>query len=48
MDLVAVFHRTGSVLDEKHTENGVLMDVRLKKEELMRLAGKDEDIRIIE
>jgi GTP-binding protein HflX len=48
MDLVAVFHRTGSVLEEKHTESGVVLDVRLKEEELSRLAGGDDDVKVVE
>jgi len=48
MDLVAVFHRTGSVLEETHSEQGVRLAVRLKEEELSRLSGGDADITIVE
>ena len=48
MDLVAVFHRTGSVLEETHTDQGVVMVLRLMEEELQRLVGRDQDVTILE
>ncbi len=48
MDLVAVFHRTGSVLEEEHGEHGVRLAVRLKDEELSRLLGRDSGVKVIE
>ncbi|MBA4378335.1 MAG: GTPase HflX [Gemmatimonas sp.] len=47
MDLVAVFHRTGSVLEEEHGEHGVRLAVRLKEEELSRLLGRDSGVKVI-
>ncbi len=48
MDLVAVFHRTGSVLEEEHGDEGVQLAVRLKPEELSRLTGGDSDVVVLE
>jgi GTPase len=47
MDLVSVFHRTGSVLEEEHGEHGVRLAVRLKDEELSRLLGRDSGVKVI-
>jgi GTP-binding protein HflX len=48
MDLVSVFHRTGSVLEEDHTEDGMVLAVRMKDEELSRLMGQEPDVTILE
>lgn len=48
MDLVAVFHRTGSVLEEQHGEAGVRLAVRLKEEELSRLLGGETAVRVLD
>ena len=44
MDLVAIFHRTGAVLEEEHDEAYCRLAVRLREEELNRLLGREPDI----
>jgi len=48
MDLVAVFHRTGSVLEEEHGEHGVRLAVRLKEEELARLLRGETAVTLLD
>jgi len=48
MDLVSIFHRTGSVLEEDHNEEGVVLAVRMKEEELSRLMGQEPDLEVLE
>ncbi|MCB1150052.1 GTPase HflX, partial [bacterium] len=48
MDLVAVFHRTGSVMEEEHRDTGVRLAVRLKPEELSRLLRGDTSVTMVE
>jgi GTP-binding protein HflX len=47
MDLVAVFHRTGSVLDEEHDVRHCRLAVRLRERELKRLLGREPDIEVL-
>ncbi len=44
MDLVAVFHRTGSVLEEEHDVDYCRLAVRIREQELKRLLGRETDI----
>jgi GTPase len=44
MDLVAVFHRTASVIEEEHDADYCYLAVRLRPEELSRLLGKEPEI----
>lgn len=48
MDLVSVFHRTGSVLEEQHGEDGMVLAVRLKADELSRLIDREPDVQILD
>lgn len=47
MDLVAVFHRTGSVLEEEHTPEHCRVVVRIRARELKRLLGRDTAITVL-
>ncbi len=47
MDLVAVFHRTGSVLEEEHTPEHCRVAVRIREAELKRLLGRETDITVL-
>ncbi len=47
MDLVAVFHRTGSVLEEEHDVRYCRLAVRLRERELKRLLGREPDIEVL-
>ncbi len=47
MDLVAVFHRTGSVLEEEHDERHCRLVVRVRDDELQRLLGRESDLVIL-
>jgi len=47
MDLVAVFHRTGSVLEEEHDVRHCRLSVRLRAQELKRLLGREPDIEVL-
>ncbi|MBU1676526.1 GTPase HflX, partial [bacterium] len=47
MDLVAVFHRTGSVLEEEHDVRHCRLAVRLREQELERLLGREPDIEVL-
>ncbi len=45
MDLVAVFHRTGSVLEEQHDGRLCRVTVRLRRDELARLLSREPALR---
>ncbi len=47
MDLVAVFHRTGSVLEEEHDVRHCRLAVRLRERELKKLLGREPDIEVL-
>ncbi len=47
MDLVAVFHRTGSVLEEEHDVRHCRLAVRIREQELKRLLGREPDIVVL-
>jgi len=47
MDLVAVFHRTGSVLEEEHDVEYCRLAVRIREQELKRLLGRETDITLL-
>ncbi len=48
MDLVAIFHRTGSVFEEEHNEKYCTVTVRIPEPELNKLLGKEPEIKILE
>jgi GTPase len=48
MDLVAVFHRTGSVFEEEHNEKYCTVTVRLPEPELNKLLGKEAEIKVLD
>ena len=47
MDLGAVFHRTGDVLEEEHDPQYCRLAVRLREEELKRLLSREADITVL-
>jgi len=48
MDLVAVFHRTASVLAEEHDVEHCRVTVRMREEELSRLRSTEPDLQILD